>query len=160
MRAVIQRVLEASVTVHGERVAAISKGLVALVGIEATDTPKDRAFIADKIVNLRVFEDTAGKMNLSLLDLAAAGGSDAGRPGLLFVPNFTVAGDARKGRRPSFDNAMKPDLSEAEFARIVADVRAIGAGLDVKTGIFRADMKVALVNDGPVTIWLDSRHVG
>jgi D-aminoacyl-tRNA deacylase len=156
MRAVIQRVSEASVRVGGQCVAQIGRGLVALVGIEAGDQAADRVWMAEKIVNLRIFEDAAGKMNLSLLDMAAADQ----RPGLLLVPNFTVAGDARKGRRPSFDNAMKPELSESEFQRLVADANAAAPGLDIQTGIFRADMKVALVNDGPVTILLDTRGSG
>lgn len=153
MRAIIQRVSEASVAVKGEVVGRIGRGLLALIGIEAADTPDDRAWIADKIANLRIFEDAAGKMNLSVVDAASGD-----RRGILLVPNFTVAGDARKGRRPSFDNAMKPELSEAEFGRIVEAVRSVvGNAVDIQTGIFRADMKVLLINDGPVTIWLDSK---
>jgi len=146
-------VSEASVRIAGETVAQIGRGLVALIGIEQSDQPADRSWLADKIPNLRIFEDAAGKMNLSVIDIAKAGPA-----GILLVPNFTVAGDARKGRRPSFDNAMRPELSEVEFARIVESVRAAaGASVTIQTGIFRADMKVSLVNDGPITIWLDSR---
>lgn len=156
MRAVVQRVSSASVVVNGQSVAEIPRGILALIGIEAADQPADRAWLADKLVNLRIFEDAAGKMNLSLLDLAKTD-----TPGLLLVPNFTLAGDARKGRRPSFDNAMKPELSEPEFNRLAADIRAAaGDSITIQTGIFRADMKVTLTNDGPVTIWLDSRAVG
>lgn len=115
--------------------------------------------MSDKIPNLRIFEDSEGKMNLSVMDLSRKSAMSGGAPvGVLIVPNFTVAGDAKKGRRPSFDNAMSPELSEAEFGRVVEGVQAAaGEGVLVKTGVFRADMKVALVNDGPVTIWLDSR---
>ncbi len=153
MRAVVQRVLSASVTVNGQITSEISRGLLILLGIEQSDTDTDRAWMAEKLPNLRIFEDPAGKMNLSILDLAATP-----TPGILLVPNFTVAGDAKKGRRPSFDNAMRPEQSEAEFGRIADAIRAIVADrVQVKTGVFRADMKVALVNDGPVTIWLDSK---
>lgn len=155
MRAVIQRVSQASIVVNGQSVASISRGLVALIGIESADQPADRAFLADKLVNLRIFEDAAGKMNLSLLDLAAA--DPSAQPGLLLIPNFTLAGDARKGRRPSFDNAMKPELSEPEFNRLVADVKSAAPALDIQPGVFRADMKVTLTNDGPITIYLESR---
>jgi len=153
MRSVVQRVSGASVEVKGGVVGEIGRGLVALVGIEAADLPADRAWMVDKLVHLRVFEDAAGKMNLSLVDLAASGS----RPGLLLVPNFTVAGDARKGRRPSFDNAMRPEHSEPEFERLVVEARAMAPMIDVRTGVFRADMRVHLTNDGPVTIVLDSR---
>src|SRR5687768_11204399 len=122
MRVVVQRTLRALVVVDGKTVGEIGRGLVALIGIEASDQPADRAWMADKLVNLRIFEDAAGKMNLSLLDLAGASPSE--KPGLLLVPNFTVAGDARKGRRPSFDNAMRPELSGAEFGRLVLDTRS------------------------------------
>lgn len=154
MRAVVQRVTSASVTVNGQVVSEIPRGLLVLLGIEQSDTDADRAWMTEKLPNLRIFEDPAGKMNLSILDLAASPPA----PGILLVPNFTVAGDAKKGRRPSFDNAMRPEQSEAEFGRITQAIRAIvGDRVNVKTGVFRADMKVALVNDGPVTIWLDSK---
>ncbi len=154
MRAVVQRVLEASVIVNGQVVGSIGRGLAVLIGIEQSDLPADREWMAEKIPNLRIFEDAAGKMNLSVMDMAQG----ATQPGILLVPNFTVAGDAKKGRRPSFDNAMRPEQSEAEFGRIVEAVRAAaGERVKVQTGVFRADMKVALVNDGPVTIELDSK---
>lgn len=146
MRAVVQRVSSASVDVGGERVAEISRGLLVLVGIEQTDEPRDRDWLADKLPNLRIFEDGEGKMNLSVADVKGE---------ILLVPNFTVAGDARKGRRPSFDRAMRPEQADPEFARLAAAVA--GSGVPVKTGIFRATMAVSLVNDGPVTILLDSR---
>jgi D-tyrosyl-tRNA(Tyr) deacylase len=146
MKAVVQRVSSASVDVDGGRVATIGRGLLVLVGIEQTDDPGDRAWLAEKLPNLRVFEDAEGKMNLSVADT---------RGEILLVPNFTIAGDARKGRRPSFDKAMRPERAEPEFNLLAA---AIGAsGVPVRTGIFRATMAVSLVNDGPVTILLDSR---
>lgn len=140
---------EAAVSVGGREVARISRGIVALVGIEQTDQPADRAWTADKLVHLRIFEDAAGKMNLGLTELGEGAG-------MLLVPNFTLAGDARKGRRPSFDHAMRPESAEPEFARLAADIRGLAPGLVVQTGVFRADMQVSIVNDGPVTIVLDS----
>lgn len=161
MRAVIQRVSQATVTVNGQVVASIDRGLLVLLGIEQADTEADRAWMSEKIPNLRIFEDAAGKMNLSVIDVVTAESAAGGQPnpptGILLVPNFTVAGDARKGRRPSFDNAMKPELSEAEFGRITEAVRTVaGPAVSVQTGVFRAEMKVSLINDGPITIWLDS----
>jgi D-tyrosyl-tRNA(Tyr) deacylase len=146
MKAVVQRVASASVEVEGRRVAAISRGLLVLVGIEQADDPRDRDWLADKLAALRIFEDEAGKMNLSAADVSGE---------ILLVPNFTVAGDARKGRRPSFDQAMRPELAEPEFSLLAAAVAR--SGVPVQTGIFRATMAVSLVNDGPVTILLDSR---
>ncbi|MEM8835640.1 MAG: D-aminoacyl-tRNA deacylase [Planctomycetota bacterium] len=145
MRAIVQRVREASVTVDGAVVGAIGPGLLALVGAEVGDGDRARDWMAEKLVNLRIFEDDAGKMNRSLLDV---GGS------ILLVSNFTVAGDAQKGRRPSFTNAMAPEEAEASFGSFVESVRALG--VPVETGRFRAQMNVALVNDGPVTIVLQS----
>ena len=117
-----------------------------LVGIAKDDTEADRAWMADKLANLRIFEDDAGRMNLSV---AQVGGS------ILLVPNFTVAGDARKGRRPSFDSAMPPEEAQPAFVALAATVEALG--VRVGTGVFRAHMLVTLANDGPVTIVLDSR---
>jgi D-tyrosyl-tRNA(Tyr) deacylase len=145
MRAVVQRVSSGSVTVNGQMVARIEHGLVVLAGIEAADTEPQLAWLADKCANLRIFEDAQGKMNLSVRDVGGA---------ILLVPNFTVAGEAKKGRRPSFDNAMRPEQSEGMFARLAAAVATLG--VSVQTGVFGAEMKVALVNDGPITIWLDS----
>ena len=146
MRTVIQRVARASVSVDGKVVGSISRGLLALVGCEARDTDKDAAWTADKIANLRVFEDQEGKMNLAVRDLTPpplpagevaepreAGG---GMPGILVIPNFTVAGDAQKGRRPGFDNAMRPELAAPMFDR-VGDLIA-ATGLHVERGVFRA----------------------
>jgi D-tyrosyl-tRNA(Tyr) deacylase len=147
MKAVVQRVSSASLTVDGREVAAIAPpgGIVALVGLEVRDTGEDRRWLADKLVNLRIFPDAQGKMNLSVLDV---GGT------VMLVPNFTVAGDAGKGRRPSFDNAMRPPRAEEEFALLCAAVRALCPR--VCEGVFGAHMRVSLVNDGPITILLES----
>ena len=146
MRAVIQRVLEASVTVEGRRVSEIGPGLLVLLGVGNGDAEKDAAWMADKIANLRIFEDEAGKMNRSLLE---------GSRHLIVVSQFTLYGDARKGRRPSFIEAAPPEEANRLYEDVCAKLRALG--LTVGTGVFRADMKVALINDGPVTISVDSR---
>lgn len=145
MRAVVQRVSRARVMVGSEEVGAIARGLVALVGVAAGDSVDHAKWLAEKIVNLRVFEDAAGKMNLSLLE---AGGA------LLAVSQFTLLGDARKGRRPGFSEAAPPERAEPLFERFCAEATALGA--PVATGRFRAHMEVELVNEGPVTILLDS----
>jgi len=155
MKAVVQRVSRASVEVERKTVASIGRGLLVLVGIEADDTAAEITWLADKLANLRVFEDAAGKMNLSVKEVGEPGAKGE----ILLVPNFTVAGDARKGRRPSFDGAMRPELAEPMFAQLVRVVAA--QGVNVQTGVFRAHMLVSLVNDGPVTILLESaRHTG
>ena len=146
MRCVVQRVTEASVTVDGETVGAIGPGLMVLIGVRTDDNEKDVRYMADKVANLRVFDDTNGVMNLSLKD---AGGS------ILAVSQFTLYGDARGGRRPSYIDAAKPEQANALYEQLVADWR--NQGLRVETGRFRTEMKVSLVNDGPVTILLDSR---
>ncbi|MBX3406709.1 MAG: D-tyrosyl-tRNA(Tyr) deacylase [Phycisphaeraceae bacterium] len=147
MRAVVQRVSRAMLTVDGRDVASFDApgGLVVLAGLEERDTADDRRWMAEKISNLRVFADEQGRMNLSVLDV---GGS------VLMVPNFTVAGDATRGRRPSFDNAMQPPRAAEEFALLVAAVRTHCPR--VCEGVFGAHMHVELVNDGPVTIVLHS----
>lgn len=146
MRTVVQRAASASVRVDGREVGAIGRGLVALVGVERGDGDADLRWTAEKLAHLRIFEDDAGKMNLSVLDVKGS---------VLLVPNFTVAGDARKGRRPSFDGAMPPAEAEPVFDGLVGAVRA--AGVPVASGVFRAAMLVCLVNDGPVTLVLESR---
>ncbi|RMH36441.1 MAG: D-tyrosyl-tRNA(Tyr) deacylase [Deltaproteobacteria bacterium] len=147
MRAVVQRVSRAKVTVDGDVVGEIGPGLCVLVGAGAGDTGADADYIANKVAHLRVFEDAGGKMNRSVVD---TGG------GVLVVSQFTLYGDARKGRRPTFTAALEPVAAEALCARVVDALRAAGVAR-VETGRFRATMDVDLVNAGPVTILLDSR---
>ena len=146
MRAVLQRVTEASVTVEGKITGQIGPGLLVLLGVGKGDTEKDLDFMVDKIPALRIFEDAAGKMNLSLMDTSKA---------LLAVSQFTLFADTKKGRRPSFIDAMEPEEAKRMYALFCERCRALG--ITVQEGVFAADMKVALVNDGPVTICLDSR---
>ncbi len=148
MRAVIQRVTRACVRVEGEVVGQSGPGFLALIGVEVGDTDADLKYMADKVPNLRVFEDENGKMNRSLLDV---GGQ------ILAVSQFTLLGDARGGRRPSFIEAARPETANPLYERLVEAWR--GRGIHVETGRFGADMKVELVNDGPVTILLDSRRL-
>jgi D-tyrosyl-tRNA(Tyr) deacylase len=148
MRAVVQRVSSASVTVDGGVSGAIGAGLLVLVGVGPLDTGADVAWMSEKLRTLRVFEDEAGRMNRSVEDV---GGS------LLVVSQFTLHGDCRKGRRPSFDGAAPPELGERVYDALVEALRA--SGLRVETGVFRAAMQVGLVNDGPVTLLLDSQKV-
>lgn len=147
MRAVIQRVERASVSVEGEIRGQVGAGFLVLIGVEEGDGDADFKYIADKVPNLRVFEDDQGKMNRSLMDV---GGE------VLAVSQFTLLGDARGGRRPSFIAAARPETADPMYERLVAEWRA--RGIRVETGVFGAHMKVALVNDGPVTILLDSRR--
>ncbi|MBK6535349.1 MAG: D-tyrosyl-tRNA(Tyr) deacylase [Deltaproteobacteria bacterium] len=145
MRAVAQRVTEARVRVAGEVVGEISKGLVVFLGVGAGDDEAAAVFMADKIVGMRVFEDAAGKMSL---DVSTVGGA------VLLVSQFTLYGDMRRGRRPSFDRAMEPVTAEALYRRVGELIRA--RGVVVETGVFRAEMLVESVNEGPVTILVDS----
>lgn len=147
MKALLQRVTEASVNVGGEVVGRIGKGLVVFVGIAQEDTEKDANYLADKIVNLRIFADEASKFNLSALE---TGGE------ILIVSQFTLLADARKGRRPSFAQAALPEQAEALFNLFVNLVR--NSGLKVETGRFQQHMLVEIHNDGPVTIALDSKE--
>ena len=147
MRAVVQRVCAASVEVDRATVASIGTGLLVLVGVGRDDGPTDVQYIAGKVRDLRVFEDEAGKMNLAV---AEAGGA------VLVVSQFTLHGDVRKGRRPSFDEAARPDVARALYEDVARILRE--SGLPVQTGVFQATMQVRLVNDGPVTILLDSRR--
>jgi D-tyrosyl-tRNA(Tyr) deacylase len=144
MKSVIQRVASASVTVNTKVVGEIGRGIMVLLGVEKGDTEAQADWLAEKIVNLRIFEDEAGKMNLSVQDM---GGS------LLVVSQFTLAGNCEKGRRPSFDSAAAPDEGKRLYEYFVEAVKRLG--VPVATGIFQADMKVALVNDGPVTFVLE-----
>jgi len=145
MRCVIQRVSSASVISEGEQTGAIEKGFMVLVGVCAEDTDKDVKYMAEKVPNLRIFEDEQGKMNLSLKDVGGA---------MLAVSQFTLYGDARGGRRPSFSTAARPEAANALYEKLVEAWRA--QGITVETGRFRTDMQVSLVNDGPVTILMDS----
>src|SRR5512136_2547185 len=145
MRAVVQRVREASVTVDEQTVGAIGAGLVILVGVAHNDDETDARFLAQKIATLRIFEDAAGKFNLAALDVGAAA---------LVVSQFTLYADVRHGRRPDFIDAARPEVAEPLIARFVALLRE--QGLQVETGVFQARMMVKLQNDGPVTIVLDS----
>lgn len=147
MRAVVQRVSEASVRVDGEVVSRIGRGLVVLLGVGKGDDEADASSLAGKVLNLRVFPDEAGQMNRSVLDVGG---------GLLVVSQFTLYGDARKGRRPSYVDAAPPEEASRLYEAFVERVRP--SGLDVATGVFRAMMDVSLVNEGPVTILLDSRR--
>lgn len=148
MRAVIQRVSEACVKVDGEVIGSIDKGYLVLLGVEEGDTEKETQYMADKISGIRLFEDEEGKMNLALSEV---GGS------ILAVSQFTLMGDARKGRRPSYSTAARPEEANALYEHFVKLLRT--QGYTVETGQFQADMKVSLVNDGPVTILLDSKKL-
>lgn len=144
MRIVVQRVRRASVSVNNQTVAAIGPGVVVLVGVTHTDTPEEARWLAQKVAGLRIFEDADGKMNRSLLDVDGEA---------LVVSQFTLYGDARKGRRPSFTEAAPPEIAEPLVRRFAEELAA--AGVPVQTGIFGAHMLVEIHNDGPVTILLD-----
>ncbi|MGK4002619.1 D-aminoacyl-tRNA deacylase [Sorangium sp. So ce1036] len=147
MRAVVQRALAARVEVEGQVVGAIERGLVAFVGAARDDEDADADYVAGKVAGLRVFADEAGKMSRALADA---------RGRVLAISQFTLFGDVRRGLRPSFDGAMEPVRAEALYERFVAALRA--RGVDVQTGRFRADMRVFVENDGPVTILIDSKR--
>jgi D-tyrosyl-tRNA(Tyr) deacylase len=147
MRAVVQRVKRAQVTVEDHLVGSVERGLLVLLGAGAGDGPADLDYVVDKIVNLRIFPDDAGKMNRSVLDVAG---------GVLIVSQFTLYGDARSGRRPAFVGALEPVAARDLYERALSAVQAAGVA-HVAHGKFGADMAVELVNDGPVTILLDSR---
>ncbi len=148
MRAVVQRVTEGDVTVENQVTGAIGNGYVVLLGVEDTDTEKDAEYLADKIVGLRVFEDADDKMNLSLQDV---GGE------MLVISQFTLLADARKGRRPNFVKAARPEMAKKLYDHFVEKVKA--QGVRVGEGVFQAHMLVRIHNDGPVTILLDSNKV-
>jgi D-aminoacyl-tRNA deacylase len=148
MRAVIQRVREARVEVEGETMGRIEEGILVLLGVRKDDTEDDIEYLAEKILGLRIFEDDAGKMNLSIADIKGE---------ILVVSQFTLYGDCRKGRRPSFDEAASPDMAERLYGLFVEEIKK--RGVNVRTGKFRALMDVHLINSGPVTILLDSRKM-
>jgi D-aminoacyl-tRNA deacylase len=149
MRAVVQRVTRGQVSVAGEVVGRIDRGLVVLLGAGAGDGEADLAYVVDKIVNLRIFADDDGKMNRSVLDVGG---------GVLCISQFTLYGDARKGRRPAFIDALEPVAARALYDQALTRLAAAGVAT-VAAGVFAADMQVELVNDGPVTILLDSRKL-
>lgn len=148
MRAVVQRVLSSSVTVNGDIVGNIEKGYMLLVGVECGDSQADADYIVNKVVGLRIFEDDNGKMNLSILDVLGS---------ILAISQFTLLADSRHGRRPSFINAELPDKANKLYEYVCTKFEE--NGIHVERGVFGADMKVSLINDGPVTILLDSRKV-
>jgi len=148
MRAVIQSVQEARVEVDGEVIGKIGQGFLVLLGVRKDDTEEDVRYLADKVTGLRIFEDEAGKMNLSISEVKGE---------ILAVSQFTLYGDCRKGRRPSFDEAAPPDVAERLYELFVEEIRK--SGIKVETGRFRALMDVYLINSGPVTILLDSRQL-
>ncbi len=148
MRACVQRVSRASVEVEGETVGEVGVGLVVLLGVAATDSPADASWLAAKTASLRIFEDDDGKMNRSVVDVQGA---------VLAISQFTLFGDCRKGRRPSFVHAAGPDLAESLYRHYVDDLGE--QGVQVETGRFQTHMNVSLVNDGPVTILLDSEKL-
>lgn len=146
MRALVQRATRGAVDIAGERVGEIGRGLVVLLGITHSDTEKDAGFLAEKCANLRIFEDEAGKMNRSLLDVGG---------GLLVISQFTLYGDASHGRRPSFTEAARPEVAIPLYENFIGLCR--GYGVTVATGRFGAEMLVSIENDGPVTIMVESR---
>lgn len=145
MRALIQRTSGASVTVDGEKIGEIGVGLCVFLGIGCADTEKDAEWLAEKLINLRIFEDDAGKMNLSLRDVDGE---------MLIISQFTLYGDCRTGRRPSFDNAALPEKAEPLYQFFIDTV--VRKGIITAAGVFGADMKVSLLNDGPVTFMIES----
>ena len=148
MRAVIQRVINSHVDVDGETVGSIAAGMLVLLGVEKGDEKSDFDYVLNKTLGLRIFEDEDGKMNLSASQVGAE---------VLVISQFTLLGDVRRGKRPAFTAAEDPAIAEPTYLRFIEAMRA--AELKVETGIFAADMKVHLVNDGPVTILLDSRKL-
>ncbi|MEK0423874.1 MAG: hypothetical protein RLZ95_1784 [Bacteroidota bacterium] len=148
MRVVIQRVLEASVTVDGTVIGQIQKGLMVLVGIVNEDDPTDIEWLSNKIVNMRIFEDELGVMNKSILEVGG---------GILLVSQFTLHASTKKGNRPSYIAAAKPDVSIPLYEKLITQLEQ-DLGATIQTGKFGADMKVALINDGPVTITIDSKN--
>ena len=144
MKALLQRVKSAGVSIGGQSYSSIEQGLLILLGVEKGDTETEAAWLAQKIINLRIFEDSAGKMNLSVQDIKGE---------LLIVSQFTLAGDTSRGNRPGFDTAARPDVAKPLYEYMVS--RLSNSGLKVATGVFQADMQVSLINDGPVTFMLE-----
>ncbi len=148
MRAVVQRVNKGSVTVENNVIGSINKGLVVLLGITEEDTDNDVDYMIDKIINLRIFEDENEKMNFSLLDIKGE---------ILIVSQFTLYGDCRKGRRPNFMNAARPEKAESLYNKFVDSIKS--KNVNTQTGVFQANMQVQIENDGPVTLIVDSQKI-
>lgn len=148
MRAVVQRVSEATVTVDEEIVGAIGEGLLILLGVTHEDSPTEAAYLARKIAGLRIFEDSDGKLNRALVDVGGKA---------LVVSQFTLYGNVRKGRRPSFTDAAPPEVARTLYEQFCSLLQS--EGVAVEQGVFQAHMQVALVNDGPVTLWLDTKEL-
>lgn len=148
MRALIQRVSEAAVKIEGATVSSIGKGLLVLLGIEEADTSEDVQWLSAKIVNLRIFDDTKGVMNLSVKEISGE---------VILVSQFTLYASTKKGNRPSYIKAAKPETAVPLYEKMIQQL-TVDIGKPIETGRFGADMKVGLVNDGPVTIWIDSKN--
>lgn len=148
MRAVVQRVKEASCKIDEKIVGKIEKGILLFLGIGKGDEDKDLKYLVDKVLGLRIFSDDEGKMNLSLEDVEGE---------ILIISQFTLYGDVRKGKRPSFSNSSSPEIGEAYYKQFIEEVRS--RGIKAETGVFGADMDIELINDGPVTILLDSEKI-
>ncbi len=148
MRALLQRVAHSNVTIDGKIQGQISRGLLVLVGIEDTDTTEDVTWLSNKVVNLRIFDDEAGIMNLSVKETEGD---------ILLISQFTLHAATKKGNRPSYIKASKPDIAIPLYEKLIEQL-TIDLGKSIQTGIFGADMKVALLNDGPVTIWIDTKN--
>ncbi len=147
MKALLQRVARAKVTISGENVGEIGRGLCVFLGVVSTDTEKDISWLAEKIINLRIFDDSDGKMNLSVLDTTGE---------ILIVSQFTLCGDCKRGRRPSWVNAAEPSFANVMYEKFVSEVSS--RGIKTATGVFQADMMVDISNDGPVTLMIDSKE--
>ena len=146
MKALLQRVKQAEVSISGQCYSSIGQGLLILLGVEKGDSKTEASWLAQKIINLRIFEDSAGKMNLSVQDIQGE---------LMVVSQFTLAGDTSRGNRPGFDKAARPEIAKPLYEYMVDELRQ--SGLNIATGVFQADMQVSLINDGPVTFMLEKR---